>query len=54
MSHYRPTVGQNLQIFARQTAEDTDRASSDLRYKITPHSDILAKVPRAVLFSLED
>ena len=45
-SHCRPTVGQNLQIFAAQNVQDTDSATSDLRYEITPHSDILAKVPR--------
>jgi len=36
----------NLQVFAPQNVEDTDRAPFDLRYKITPHYDILAKVPR--------
>jgi len=41
--------GQNLQIFALQNVGDTDRAPSDLRYKITPHSDILTKVPRGSL-----
>ena len=39
-------MGQNLQIFAAENVGDTERAASDLRYKITPHSDILAKVPR--------
>jgi len=39
-------VEQNLQIFAPQNVGDTDRAPSDLHYKISPHSDILAKVPR--------
>jgi len=39
-----PTVGQSLQIFAPQNVGDTERAMSDLCYKITPHSDILAKV----------
>ena len=41
-----PTVGHNLQIFAFENVGDTDGAPSDLRYKITSHSDILAKVPR--------
>jgi len=35
----------NLQIFAPQNFKmDRDRAPSVLHYKITPHSDILAKV----------
>jgi len=37
-------VGQNLQIFAPWNVGDTDRAPSDMRYKIAPHFDILAKV----------
>jgi len=46
-SHRRPTEGQNLQIFAPpQIVGNIDRAPSDLRYKITSHSDILAKVSR--------
>jgi len=36
---------QNLHIFAPQNVGDTDRALSDLCYKITLHSDFLAKVP---------
>ena len=36
--------GQNLQIFALQNVADIDRPPCDLRYKITPHSHILAKV----------
>ena len=45
---------QNLQIFAPQNVADRDRALSDLRYKITPHSDIVALVPRGAFFGLED
>jgi len=48
-------LGQNVQMFSPQNVGDshTDRPS-DLRYKITPHSDILAKVLRAAFFGLED
>jgi len=42
-SYYRPTVGQNSQIFAPQNVRDTDRAPSGLHYKIT-HFDIVTKV----------
>jgi len=41
-----PNCGENLQIFAPKNLGDTDRSPSDLRYKITLHSNILAKVPR--------
>jgi len=44
-SHHRPTVGQNWQIIAPQSVGDTDRTPSGLCHKITPHSDILVKVP---------
>jgi len=33
-----PTVGKNLQIFVPQNVGDTDRAPSDLRYKIRPYT----------------
>ena len=45
-SHHRPSVERHLPIFAPQNVWDTDRAASDLRYKITPHCEILAKVPQ--------
>jgi len=36
-----------------KASEDTDRTPCDLRYKFTPHSDILTKVPGAAFFGLE-
>jgi len=34
----------NLKVYTSQNVGDTDSAPSELRYKIMPHSDILAKV----------
>ena len=42
-SHCRSIVGQNIQIFMPQNV-GIQIGPFDLRYEITPHSDILAKV----------